>query len=167
MVLFIISTKRGKAGSTVVSVDSYYGFNQELGTIGVMNGAQFAEYKRESRRAVGQYPLGAATAADDAKIFEPRELASIAAGRSTDYVAGMLRTGAIQSHQVSVSGGSEKTTFNISGNFFQDIGVIKVQDFSRYTFRVNLDHKINDKIKIGLSTLVVNSIRNGENLNMF
>jgi TonB-linked SusC/RagA family outer membrane protein len=162
----IITTKRGKAGSTVVSVDSYYGFNEELGTIGVMNGAQFAEYKRESRRAVGQYTLGAATAAEDAKIFEPRELTSIATGRSTDYVAGMLRTGAIQSHQVSVSGGSEKTTFNISGNFFQDIGVIKVQDFSRYTFRVNLDHKINDKIKIGLSTLVVNSIRNGENLNI-
>jgi TonB-linked SusC/RagA family outer membrane protein len=162
----IITTKRGKAGSTVVSVDSYYGFNQELGTIGVMNGAQFAEYKRESRRAVGQYTLGAATAAEDAKIFEPRELASIATGRSTDYVAGMLRTGAIQSHQVSVSGGSEKTTFNISGNFFQDIGVVKTQDFSRYTFRVNLDHKINDKIKIGLSTLIVNSIRNGENLNV-
>jgi len=162
----IITTKRGKAGSTVVSVDSYYGFNEELGTIGVMNGAQFAEYKRESRRAVGQYTLGAATAAEDAKIFEPRELASIATGRSTDYVAGMLRTGAIQSHQVSVSGGSEKTTFNISGNFFQDIGVVKSQDFSRYTFRVNLDHKINDKIKIGLSTLVVNSIRNGENLNL-
>jgi TonB-linked SusC/RagA family outer membrane protein len=162
----IITTKRGKAGATVVSVDSYYGLNQELGTIGVMNGAQFAEYKRESRRAVGQYPLGAATAADDAKIFEPRELTSIANGRSTDYVAGMLRPGAIQSHQVAVSGGSEKTTFNISANFFQDIGVVKSQDFSRTTFRVNLDHKINDKIKIGLSTLIVNSVRNGENLNL-
>jgi TonB-linked SusC/RagA family outer membrane protein len=162
----IISTKRGKAGATVVSVDSYYGVNQELGKIGVMNGAQFAEYKRESRRAVGQYPLGAGTAADDAKIFEPRELASIASGRSTDYVDGMLRPGAIQSHQVAVSGGSEKTTFNISANFFQDIGVVKMQDFSRYTFRVNLDHKINDKIKIGLSTLIVNSVRNGENLNV-
>ena len=162
----IITTKRGKAGATVVSVDSYYGFNQELGKIEVMNGSQFAEYKRESRRAVGQYTLGAATAAEDAKIFEPRELTSIATGRSTDYVDGMLRTGAIQSHQVSVSGGSEKTTFNISANFFNDIGVVKTQDFSRYTFRVNLDHKINDKIKIGLSTLIVNSIRNGENLNL-
>jgi TonB-linked SusC/RagA family outer membrane protein len=162
----IITTKRGKAGATVVSVDSYYGFNQELGKIEVMNGSQFAEYKRESRRAVGQYTLGAATAAEDAKIFEPRELTSIATGRSTDYVGGMLRTGAIQSHQVSLSGGSEKTTFNISANFFNDIGVVKTQDFSRYTFRVNLDHKINDKIKIGLSTLIVNSIRNGENLNV-
>lgn len=161
----LISTKRGKAGKTIVSVDSYYGLNQQLGTIGVMNGTEFAEYKRESRRAVGQYPLTAATAADDAKIFEPRELASIAMGRSTDYVAAMLRAGAIQSHQVGVSGGTEKTQFNISGNFFNDIGVIKQQDFSRYTFRVNLDHKISDRVKIGLSTLVVNSIRNGENLN--
>ncbi len=162
----LISTKRGKAGATVVSVDSYYGLNQELGKIGVMNGEQFAEYKRESRRAVGQYPIGFSTPADDARIFEPRELASIATGRSTDYVAGLLRPGAIQSHQVGVSGGSEKTTFNISANFFQDIGVVKVQDFSRYTFRVNLDHQINKKVKIGLSTLIVNSIRNGENLNI-
>jgi TonB-linked SusC/RagA family outer membrane protein len=162
----LISTKRGKAGKTIVSVDSYYGLNQQLGTIGVMNGAEFAEYKRESRRAVGQYSLGAANAADDAKIFEPRELASIAAGRSTDYVNGMLRAGAIQSHQVGVSGGSENTQFNISGNFFNDIGVVKMQDFSRYTFRVNLDHRINRNVKIGLSTLVVNSIRNGENLNI-
>lgn len=162
----LISTKRGKAGATVVSVDSYYGLNQELGKIGVMNGEQFAEYKRESRRAVGQYPIGFSTPADDARIFEPRELASIAAGRSTDYVDGLLRPGAIQSHQVGVSGGSEKTTFNISANFFQDIGVVKVQDFSRYTFRVNLDHQINKKVKIGLSTLIVNSIRNGENLNI-
>lgn len=100
----LISTKRGKAGKTIVSVDSYYGLNQQLGTIGVMNGAEFAEYKRESRRAVGQYSLGAANSTDDAKIFEPRELASIAMGRSTDYVDGMLRAGAIQSHQVGVSG---------------------------------------------------------------
>ncbi|WP_235942125.1 SusC/RagA family TonB-linked outer membrane protein [Aquirufa beregesia] len=161
----IISTKRGKVGKTIVSVDSYYGVNQQLGTIQVMNGSEFAEYKRESRRAVGQYPLGAGTAADDAKIFEPRELTSIATGRSTDYVGGMLRAGAIQSHQVSVSGGSDKTTFNISANYFNDIGVVKMQDFTRYTFRVNLDHQINSKIKIGLSTLVVNSLRNGENLN--
>ncbi len=162
----LISTKRGKAGATVVSVDSYYGFNQELGKIDVMNGAQFAEYKRESRRAVGQYPLGAGSAADDAKIFEPREIASIGLGRSTDYVGGLLRSGAIQSHQVAISGGSDKTTFNISGNFFNDVGVVKMQDFSRTTFRVNLDHQINKKVKIGLSTLIVSSVRNGENLNI-
>ena len=41
-------------------------------------------------------------------LFEPVELESIALGRSTDYIAGLMRTGSIQSHQVSVSGGNQK-----------------------------------------------------------
>ncbi|TDB65384.1 TonB-dependent receptor [Arundinibacter roseus] len=161
----IITTKRGTPGKTTVSIDTYAGVNQELGRIDVMNGPEFAEYKRESRRTGGNYPAGPATADADARIFEPVELESIQLGRSTDYPAALLRTGAIQSHQVSVSGGTEKTQFNISSNFFKDKGVVKNQDFTRYTFRVNLDHKINDKIKVGTSTVAVYSLRNGENFN--
>ena len=158
----LITTKRGKPGKTQISIDSYIGSNDVLNKVGVMNGSQFADYKRESRRAVGQYPLGAATADADAKIFETVELESIKLGRSTDYIDAMLRSGAIQNYQIGVSGGTEKTTFNISGNFFQDIGIVKKQDFSRGTFRINLDHKINDKLRIGMSSLAVYSMRNGE-----
>lgn len=154
----IVTTKRGTAGKTTVSFDSYAGVNQALGRIDVMDGAQFAEYKRESRRAVNAYTT-------DAALFEPVELESIQLGRSTDYPSALLRTGSIQSHQVSVSGGTEKTVFNISGNFFKDKGVVKNQDFTRYTFRVNLDHKINDKVKVGTSTFAVYGERNGENFN--
>lgn len=161
----LITTKRGSVGKTTVSFDSYYGINEELGRIEVFDGPGFAEYKRESRRATGNYPQGPATAAADAGLFEPVELESIAQGRSTDYIGGLLRTGAIQSHQVGLSGGSDKTTFFISGNFFKDKGVIINQDFSRYTFRINLDHQINSKVKIGTSTLVSYSERNGENFN--
>lgn len=161
----LITTKRGNVGKTVVSLDSYYGINEELGRIDVFNGSEFAEYKRESRRATGRYPEGPATAEADAKIFEPVELESIELGRSTDYPAGLLRTGNIQSHQVGVSGGSEKTTFYISANYFKDVGIIYNQDFTRYTFRINLDHQINNKVKIGTSTLFTRSDRNGENFN--
>jgi TonB-linked SusC/RagA family outer membrane protein len=161
----LITTKRGTVGKTTVSFDSYYGVNEELGRIEVFDGPGFAEYKRESRRATGNYPAGPATAAADAALFEPVELESIKLGRSTDYIGGLLRTGAIQSHQVGLSGGSDKTTFFISGNFFKDKGVIINQDFSRYTFRINLDHQINSKVKIGTSTLVSYSERNGENFN--
>ncbi|GAB3540449.1 TonB-dependent receptor [Pontibacter brevis] len=161
----IITTKRGVAGKTSVTYDAFVGINSSLGRIEVLDGPGFAEYKRESRRAIGQYPLGPATPEADEKIFEPVELESIRTGRSTDYVDAMLRTGMIQSHQLGVSGGSEKTTFNISGNFFEDIGVVKKQDFSRYTFRVNLDHKINEKLRVGTSSLFVYSVRNGENFN--
>lgn len=161
----LITTKRGSTGKTVVSVDSYYGINEELGRIEVFDGPAFAEYKRESRRATGNYPDGPATPEADANLFEPVELESLELGRSTDYIAGLMRTGNIQSHQVSVSGGNQKTSFFISGNFFKDVGIVKNQDFARGTFRINLDHQINDKLRIGTSTLVTNSKRNGENFN--
>ncbi len=161
----IVTTKRGTPGKTTVSIDSYGGVNQRLGRIDVMNGPEFAEYKRESRRTGGNYPAGPATEAADSKIFEPVELESIKLGRSTDYPEGMLRSGAIQSHQIGVSGGTERSQFNVSANYFRDKGVVKNQDFNRYTFRINFDHNINSKIKIGTSTLGVYSLRNGENFN--
>ena len=161
----LITTKRGGAGKTTVSLDSYFGASAELGRIEVFDGPGFAEYKRESRRATGAYPEGPATATADAKLFEPIELESIGLGRSTDYVAGLMQNGNIQSHQVGVSGGNDKTTFFVSGNYFKDVGVIINQDFTRYTFRINLDHKITDKVSIGTSTLFTMSERNGENFN--
>jgi TonB-linked SusC/RagA family outer membrane protein len=161
----LITTKRGTVGKTVVSVDSYYGINSALGEIEVFNGPEFAEYKRESRRATGAYPNGPATPQADATLFEPVELDGIATGRSTDYIDGLLQTGSIQSHQVGVSGGSEKTTFFVSANYFKDKGIIINQDFTRYTFRINLDHQISKKVKIGTSSLVSYSERNGENFN--
>lgn len=161
----LITTKRGTVGKTVVSMDAYYGINKELGRIDVFNGPEFAEYKRESRRAGEGYPAGPATPEADATIFEPIELDGIAAGRTTDYPGGLMRTGSIQSYQLGVSGGSEKTTFYVSANYFKDEGVIINQDYTRYTFRANLDHKISKNIKFGTSTLVSYSERNGENFN--
>ncbi|GGZ15876.1 SusC/RagA family TonB-linked outer membrane protein [Echinicola pacifica] len=161
----LVTTKRGKSGKTEVSINSYYGFNKSLGTIQVFDGPGFAEYKRESRRATGNYPEGPATAAADEALFEPVELDGIAQGRTTDYVDQLLRTGIIQNQQVSVSGGNEKTQFFVSGGFFQDKGVVKSQDYTRYNFRANIDHKINDKVRFGTSTLISYSERNGENFN--
>ncbi|MEP1260024.1 SusC/RagA family TonB-linked outer membrane protein, partial [Algoriphagus sp.] len=161
----LITTKRGTVGKTIVSLDAYYGINKELGRIDVFNGPEFAEYKRESRRAGGEIPEGPTTPEADASIFEPVELEGIALGRTTDYPAGLLRDGSIQSYQLGVSGGSDKTTFFVSTNYFRDEGVIINQDFTRYTFRANIDHKISKNIKFGTSTLVTYSERNGENFN--
>ncbi len=156
----LVTTKRGTAGKAVVSYDAYYGLSNPLSRVDVFNGAQFAEYKRESRRAIGAYDDTDPVAADK-KLFSAVELDGIAQGRSIDYQSYLLRTGTIQSHQVGVSGGSEKTQFSLSGNFFQDKGIIKTTDFTRYSFRINIDHKINDRIQVGTSTFGVYSLNNG------
>ncbi|MBC6608866.1 TonB-dependent receptor [Hymenobacter sp. BT188] len=156
----LVTTKRGKSGKSVVGYDGYYGFSNALGRVDVMDGRQYAEYKRESRRTAGTYD-DSDPAAADRKLFTAVELEGIEQGRSTDYQAYLLRTGAIQSHQVGVQGGNEKTQFAISANYFQEKGIIKTTDFTRYTFRVNLDHQINDRIRVGTSTFGVYSINNG------
>lgn len=159
----LVTTQRGKSGKTSISVNTYAGANQSLGRIEVMNGEEFAEFKRESRRTTGNYPAGPATAEADAKLFEPVELESIKLGRSTDYVEAMTRSGFVQSHQISAAGGNDKSTFYISANLFKDKGIVIGQDFTRNTFRINFDHKINDRLRMGISSLGAYSLRNGEN----
>jgi TonB-linked SusC/RagA family outer membrane protein len=162
--VIIVTTKRGRNGKTVVSYDAYVGVSRSLGRIDVMNGAQFAEFKRESRRTTGNYP-DIATDDADKKLFEAVELESIRLGRSTDYQALLLRNSLQQSHQIGISGGTEKTQFAISTNVFNEKGIIYNQSFTRYTLRLNLDHQINERIKIGTSILIANGIRNGQNFN--
>ncbi|WP_245849597.1 SusC/RagA family TonB-linked outer membrane protein [Hymenobacter crusticola] len=156
----LVTTKRGKAGKTVVSYDGYGGFSQALGKVDVMNGQEFAAYKRESYRTAGIYDDSNPTTSDQ-KTFTAIELDGIANNRSTDYQSMLLRTGSIQSHQVGMQGGSEKTQFSVSGNYFKEKGILKQTDFTRFTFRVNLDHQINDRIRVGTSTFGVYSINNG------
>lgn len=171
----IVTTRRGKPGKTVVAYDGYYGVSTPQSLIDVMNGPEFAEYKRESRRAVGIYkdqagnqvPSGQTNAFADGVLFEPVEVDGISQSRTTDYQSFLLQTGKIQSHNVSVLGGSEKTQFGLSVGYFNDKGIIINQDFSRFNFRLAIDHQITKNISVGLTSLGAYSIQNGDNFNPY
>jgi TonB-linked SusC/RagA family outer membrane protein len=162
----LITTKRGRTGRTTVAYDAYYGLSEPVNKVDLFDGAEFAEYKRESRRATGSYN-DADPAGSDARIFDPVELDGIKNGRTTDYQDLLLRDGYQQSHQLGVTGGNEKTQFGISANYFEEQGIVYNQDFTRYTLRLNIDHQINDRIRIGTSTLGVFSLLNGEGFNPY
>lgn len=148
----IITTKKGAPGKTSINFDSYYGISEPINLYDVMNGEQFAEYKRESRRAIGQYN-DANPAAADKLLFEAIEQESLALGRSTDYQSYLTQTGGQQNYQLGISGGSEKTRFAVSFNHFNDKGVQIGQDFNRDNIRVNLDQEISPKLKFGVSLI--------------
>ena len=175
----LISTKRGaEKGKTTVSYDNYVGVTNALDKINLFSGAEFAEYIRESRRGVvsgsiykdangNPVPSGTIDAFADSKLFEAVELDGIAKGRTTDYQSMILRQGFQQNHSLGVQGGNDKTQFYISGNFFQDKGISEGLDFTRTSLRVNIDHNINKNIKIGLSSYLMHSLRNGGSLNPY
>jgi TonB-linked SusC/RagA family outer membrane protein len=77
--------------------------------------------------------------------------ADIAAAQTTDWFDAVTRTGQQQSHNVSLSGGSEATQYLVSLNYFGQDGVIETNALQRYTGNVNLDHRVSKYVKAGIS----------------
>ncbi len=141
--VILITTNRGGDFPTTVSYTGQYGITSVLALPDMMNGEEYYRLKE-----VGGRP------------FQPEELDAYARGVSTDWISLVLDNGYQQNHQLSIRGGSENTGFALSANYFNEQGVIEIQDFTRYTFRVNLDQKVFDRIRVGTSTQVSNSIQN-------
>ncbi|MEM9142064.1 MAG: TonB-dependent receptor, partial [Bacteroidota bacterium] len=161
--VILITTKRGRIGEdTKVRYSSHYGVTSATRLVDMMNGEEFAELKRESRRigTTDAERWNGPFATDEQVFLDPVELESLALGRSTDYLDLVLDNGWQTNHQISVSGGSEKTNFNASVGYFNEQGIISTMDFERFTGRLNLDHRINDIFKVGLSFTVSHSIQN-------
>lgn len=178
--VILVTTKRGgNKGKTTVTLDTYAGASNAYSQLELFSGNEFAEYVREAYRATGLYrdatgnpvATGVADAAADAKIAvlggDPNVAAGIAAGRNTQYQDLILRTGMMQNHTIGIQGGNDRTSFYISAGFFQDKGITKLLDFTRNSLRANIDHQVNKRLKVGMSTYMMYAIRNGENLNPY
>jgi TonB-linked SusC/RagA family outer membrane protein len=178
--VILVTTKRGKAkGKTTISYDTYYGTSQALDKVKLFSGSEFQEFVREAYRATGGYkdasgnavPTGVIDAYADSKVAvlggDPAVADGIANNRNTDWQSFALKTGVQQNHTLGIQGGSEKTQFYISAGYFSDNGVSPGLDFSRYSFRANIDHQVNNFLKVGISTYLMNSVRNGASLNPY
>jgi len=141
--VILVTTNRGGDFPTTVSYSGQYGITNVLALPDMMNGDEYYTMKEVGGRA-----------------FQPEEIAAHDRGVSVDWLNLVLDKGYQQNHQLSIRGGSEKTGFALSANYLNERGVIKTQDFSRYSFRVNLDHKISDRIRVGTSTQLSNSVQN-------
>ncbi len=166
--VILITTKRGNPGEYEVTYNGYYGVSNVANQVDMMNGPEFAQLKRESRRidANGQVAWNGTIPADEVVFDDPTELESIASGRSTNYQDLVLDNGWQTNHAVSVRGGSEQTQFNVSLGYFDEQGLIKVMDYRRINGRINLDHQITNRIKVGISTLLSFSTQNFGNGNI-
>ena len=166
--VILITTKRGKPGEFELTYDGYYGMSTVANQVDMMNGPEFAQLKRESRRqnADGAAAWDGTIPADEIVFDDPTELESIASGRSTNYQDLVLGNGWQTNHAVSVRGGSERTQFNISLGYFDEQGLISTMDYRRINGRVNLDHRISKVFKVGMSTLLSFSTQNFGNNNI-
>ncbi|MDN5212729.1 TonB-dependent receptor [Fulvivirgaceae bacterium BMA12] len=135
----LITTKRGKSGESRIDYDGSVSFQSIANKIDRLNGREFATYLNTLEESQGGAP-----------IYTPAEIDAI--GEGTDWLDEILQTGMIHNHQLSFSGGSEKTRYALIGNFHQNEGIIKETDFRRFGIRLNLDNQVlNDRLTISSS----------------
>ena len=86
---------------------------------------------------------------DRPPAFTQSQIDSI--GKGVDWQDEIFQRAPIANYQLSMSGGDEKTQYAMTAGYFTQDGIVKNSDFERYSFRINLDKKINDRLKIGNS----------------
>ncbi|MBA4054505.1 MAG: SusC/RagA family TonB-linked outer membrane protein, partial [Marivirga sp.] len=137
----IITTKRGKAGKTMVDYDGYFGWQTVREKIEMMNAREYAEFYNEQAANDGLAPH-----------FTQDEINTF--GEGTDWQDVTLQTAPIQNHSISLSGGSEKTKFSISGSSFNQEGIIVGSDYIRNSVRANVSTEISKKFSFDINTIL-------------
>jgi TonB-linked SusC/RagA family outer membrane protein len=151
----IITTKKGTKGSNNVSYSGYYGIQQVDKTLSLMNGKQWGSLYDDIYNATPTLQTGSGPATKT-------KIDSLAAtGHSADWQNSAITTNApIQNHQLTIYGGDEKSRYSISGNYFNQKGILTNTGFERYSGRVNYEKNASNKFKISTSIFGSNSTEN-------
>lgn len=146
--VMVITTKRGKQGKTSVNI------SQDIGNVSVQRLLGVREFDAQKAASLSSNP-----AQSDALALQYTEAA--AAGEIYDYEKEIYDNNALASNTVlSISGGSDKTSFYFSAGHKDQGGIVDNTGYKNNSLRLNVDQRINDNIKFGISSNYVNSSAN-------
>jgi TonB-linked SusC/RagA family outer membrane protein len=147
--VILITTNKGLKGQkSKVTYNGYYGVKNIFAQYPMMNGPEF----RALRTAANMYPIDGADEAD---------------AYNTNWQDLFYKTGAVTSHDLGVSGGTEKGNYNFGVGYFKDEAIMPGQDYSRFSFRGTLDQEIGKFLRFGFTTNNNYSINMGSNLGLY
>jgi len=142
--VILITTKRGKTGASIVDVNYYTSFAQISKYPKMVDSEKFKKFFNTAAEFDG---LGS-------DYFDWIDTSK---GINTNIYDEIFRVGVTQNLDLSVKGGSEKTSYYLSGNYYNQEGIQLGQGFKRLSARMNLDHNINEKFKIGNTFFITRS----------
>ncbi|MDR0866237.1 MAG: SusC/RagA family TonB-linked outer membrane protein [Candidatus Symbiothrix sp.] len=156
--VILITTKRGQRNSkTRVNFKAEVGLSKNDNLWELTTGPEHAFLVNELYKNDGKWAN---------RPFRPKdELVNGESGlglpeeqNTYDRITPIFRTAFQHTYNLSVSGGDDKTNFYIGGDYTYQEATLKLEDFKRYGLRINIDHAITNKLKIGTSNAIsVNS----------
>ncbi|RYZ42388.1 MAG: SusC/RagA family TonB-linked outer membrane protein, partial [Sphingobacteriales bacterium] len=132
----LITTKKGsRNGKATVSYTGFVGVQRVTNQVEMANAREYAQMLNEKNRI---------STGSTVPLVDPS-----AYGEGTDWYDVVLRDALITNHQVSVSGGGEKSTYNFSLGYVRQEGIAKNNTFNRMTARFQNDFQVLTPLKIG------------------
>lgn len=166
--VIMVTTKKGKANSMVVTYDGTYGVQNVYKLLPLLDAREYLMIMNEARMNSNLAPYGPA---DYNTLLDPVYYKKIIDGswNGTNWLKEMQNKNApIQNHAINISGGNETSVFSLGGSYTSQEGIFgyPVQsNYDRYTFRINSDHVILrkefDVIKFGENLSLTYSTNHG------
>jgi TonB-dependent starch-binding outer membrane protein SusC len=135
----LITTKKGQAGRTRVTYDANFGQQEVSKKLDMLSQEQYLDI-------IGQSGLGSAWV-------------DSLTGKVHDYLYNpdlfinwqdlIFKKGSIQNHNLGISGGTSRSTFNLSLGYLRNDGIILNSVFERYSARLNMESNLSDRLKVG------------------
>ncbi len=147
----LITTKSGSKNQVgKISYDAYYGTQSPWKTANLLSAREYGIISNEAHVAAGVTPL--------TEFANPDAL-----GEGTDWLDAIFSDAPMSSHQLSLNGGSNKSTYSLTGNVFNQNGIVggDKSAFKRYTIRASGTNEVKNWLTIGTNINFTTLTRNG------
>jgi TonB-linked SusC/RagA family outer membrane protein len=144
--VIIVTTKKGASGKPNVSYNGYYGIKTKAHIPDLLNSKQFYDlYQDDARYSDG---------------FTAQEMYNVNNGITADFLDLVTRDAIQQNHTISVSGGSDSTTYNFSAGKQIEEGLVSGADYGRLSLNAGIESLVSDKFKVGFTAYITENERN-------
>jgi TonB-linked SusC/RagA family outer membrane protein len=151
----IVTTKSGKAGKTQFGYSTNFGIQNVSNKLDLMSGPEYYDFVM--KYLDNSIADGKQTPAD--KEMTENQFKSIGIA-NIDWQDKMYQTAFKQNHNISLSGGDAKNKYFILAGYTDQNGIVKSTGFKRYTIRLNLDNKINERFTLNSKITASRSVQN-------
>lgn len=165
--VILITTKKGEKGDAKVRYSGSLSVQQIGRSYEMMNATEFMRetnrYLKEDWMRINNVGIYGGKNESEAPVFVPRypDNEIMNPCHYTDWFDKVTRVGIQNQHNVSITGGTDKTKYMLSGNYFKQEGVLKNNQLQRFTGRINIEQKLSKYINMGVNlTLSENKYHN-------
>ncbi|MEX6689921.1 TonB-dependent receptor [Danxiaibacter flavus] len=148
----LISTKKGRSGAVQVEFSTRFTTAKVIKKMDLLNAADFARTVNDRSIATGIAPT-----------FTQSQIDSFAKYGGTDWQNEVFRTAPGQEYLLGISGGGDKTTFYVGGNYLDQKGVLLNSYYKRFSLRTNLNSQLSNKLSLYINSFVTRQEKNNVN----